>query len=113
MPDEKNPLTPILEKLDAMEQRLESLEHPPEEESIEEKTDARDLSLEKGKSFFKSYLKDALPKEKLDAYTFEELLVAAELKSTFSNSTVNPAPPLTKTDHKEDPRPSWMRPVVN
>ena len=96
-------------KLDAVLARVAALEPPLETP----KTDARDTSLAKGAAFFKTYLDKVLPTEKLDTLTFDELVLAAELKSQIQPSHLNPAPPLTpKPDATSDPRPDYLRPTV-
>lgn len=95
----------LAEKVDALIKALTPPETPKE--------DARDHSLAKGVSFFKTYLEKVLPKEKLDTLTFDELVLAAELKAQIQPPQLNPAPPINKTDAKIDPRPKWLIPEVN
>ena len=112
--EEKNAeLVALTAKLDALTKIVETLVKPPEDEPAP-KTDARDVSITRGTAFLKEFLAKDLTKEKLDAYTFNDLLVAAELKtSIMPNLNLNPAPPLSKEDAVDDPRPAWLRPTVN
>jgi len=87
----------LTEKVDALIKALTPPETPKE--------DARDKSLAKGINFFKTYLANALPKEKLDALTFDELVLAAELKG-HTPPALNPAP-APKNDAKPGV-PDWM-----
>ena len=93
----------LVAKVDALAAALEPPTTPKE--------DARDVSLAKGTSFFKTYLEKVLPKEKLDTLTFDELVLAAELKAQIQPPKLNPAPPIDKTD-AADPRPAWLIPEV-
>ena len=98
------------EEFAALVKKVDSLSTPPVDPIPKE--DARDILLNRGAEFLRDYLKDNLPKEKLDSYSFNDLLVAAELKSHFKPSVLNPAPPITKTDAKPDSRPSWLIPTI-
>ena len=93
----------LADKVDALITSLTPPETP--------KTDARDMSLAKGTAFFKTYLEKVLPQEKLDTLTFDELVLAAELKSQIQPPNLNPAPPVEKQDAKSS-IPEWMRPEV-
>ena len=101
----------LVSKLDALSYDVESLK-PKEDPDPTPKTDARDTSIAKGKAFFITYLDKVLPKEKLDTLSFDELVLAAELKSVIKPSNLNPAPPISKTDAKTDNRPEWLIPTV-
>jgi len=105
MEDEE--LKKYLEKLDA---RLDTLEKPPEEEK-EDTEDPRIVSAQKVLiKLLTPYFKEDTLKDK----TFDQLLLIADLKEDFTPPVkLNPAPPLTKEDAKDDPRPEWLRPTVN
>ena len=99
-------------KLDSLTKELEALKTPPAADSTP-KLDARDTSLAKGKAFFLTYLDKTLPREKLDTLSFDELVLASELKSQISPVKLNPAPPIDKTDAgTTDSRPAYLRATV-
>jgi len=75
------------------------------------KVDARDTSLTKGALFLRKHLEGVLPKEKLDALSFDDLLLVAEMKTEIKQPTLNPAP-TSKPDAKIDPRPAWLIPTI-
>ena len=97
MTDEKTPIEQVLEKLDALNTRIESLETPPEEE---QKEDA-DPRIEKAASAIRLTLKGSFPDEKLDAMTLDELLMATSLKADFT-PPVGINPPTGGGKQKED-----------
>lgn len=99
----------LTEKIDTLTQQVEDLK--PEEESTE-KTDTRDISIEKGSVYLRKNLEKVLSKEKLDTMNFDELLVAAEMRDTIKPPTFNPAPPIVSKKDTEA-RPSYLIPEVN
>ena len=102
----------LVSKLDSLTKKYEELK-PKEDADSTPKEDARDVSIKRGTSFLKAFLEKDLPKDKLDTYTFNDLLVAAELKTSMKPaSNLNPAPPLSKEDAVVDSRPEWQRPKV-
>jgi len=102
----------LTSKFDTLFKTVEELK-PKADTDATPKEDARDISIKRGTSFLKSFLEKDLPKEKLDSYTFNDLLVAAELKTSMKPPiTLNPAPPMSKTDAVVDSRPEWQRPKV-
>ena len=97
-------------KVDAITKTLEELK--PKEDADKE-TDPRDKSISEGAEFLKNFIGKALPEKKMDTMNFDQLLVAAEMKSTFKPAnTLNPAPPISKTD-ATDKRKPWEIPEVN
>lgn len=76
---------PILKKLDALTKKIDALEEKLAPEQKED-ADPRDALIKKGAEAFRGILADALPKEKLDAMSFEELLIAHELKSKLDSA---------------------------
>lgn len=101
----------LVSKMDTFSKQLESLT-PKEQPDPADKIDTRDTSLAKGKAYFLTFLKDTLPKEKLDTLTFDELVLAAELKHSNLMTGFNPPPPITKTDTEKDDRPYYLIPTV-
>jgi hypothetical protein len=99
----------LVAKLDAALVQIEAL--TPKEDTTA-KEDARDLSIKKGVNFLKTFLDGVLPKEKLDSFNFDELVLAAELKSQIKPSKINPAPTIGKEDTKNDGRPSYLKATV-
>lgn len=98
----------LVAKLDSL---IESIK--PKTDTETAPPDARDKSLSKGISFFKTYLAKTLPKEKLDTLEFDELVLAAEMKSVITPAVnLNPAPPIKKTDSKTD-QPDFLRATVS
>lgn len=99
----------LVAKVDAITEALEALK--PKEDADKE-TDPRDKSIADGAEFLKNYIGKALPEKKMDTMNFDQLLVAAEMKSTFKPAnTLNPAPPISKKD-ANDKRKSWEIPEV-
>ena len=104
--------TELVSKFDTLAEQYAKLK-PKEDADSTPKEDARDISIKRGTAFLKGYLEKDLPKEKLDTYTFNDLLVAAELKTSMKPpKTLNPAPPIDKEDAVKDSRPEWLRPTV-
>jgi len=100
----------LVKKVDTIIETIEALK--PKEDAAE-KPDPRDKSLAEGVTFLKSYIGKALPQAKLDTMNFDQLLTAAEMKTTLTpQNTLNPAPPISKKD-ATDMRPSWEIPEVN
>jgi len=99
-------------KLDTLVKTVEDMK-PKEDADSTPKEDARDKLIERGAAFLRSFLANDLPKEKLDSYPLNDLLVAAELKTSMKPSNDNPAPPLSKEDAVKDDRPEWLIPTVN
>jgi len=101
----------LIAKIDTLEKKV--VELTPKKDASVPKEDARDISIKRGTDFLKSYLAEDLPKEKLDSYSFNDLLVAADLKATMKPAiNLNPAPPINKTDAVEDNRPEWLIPTI-
>jgi len=109
MPITDEQFAELVSKMDTLSKEIETIKKPPETPTAD-KTDTRDASLEKGKSYFRTILKDALPKEKLDALSFDELVLVAELKQ--NDSHFNPPPQINKTDTKVETRPDFLIPKV-
>lgn len=100
----------LVAKVDAITEAIEALK--PKEDA-EDETDPRDKSITDGATFLKNYIGKALPEKKMDTMNFDQLLVAAEMKTTFAPAnTLNPAPPIIKQD-ATDKRKSWEIPEVN
>ena len=100
----------LVKKVDAISETLESLK--PKEDA-EPETDPRDKSIKDGAEFLKNYIGKALPEKKLDTMNFDQLLVAAEMKTSLKPAnTLNHAPTIEKKD-ATDKRPSWEIPEVN
>lgn len=113
MPVSDEQFAELVSKMDTLSKTVDKLtqEKPPEETDSTDKTDTRDLSLKKGVDYFRNILKDALPKEKLDTLSFDELVLVAEIKQ--NDSHFNPPPPIEKKDtDKKDTRPEWLIPKV-
>lgn len=110
MPTIEEQIAGLRTEMDTFSAALESLT-PKEDTNSTDKIDARDTSLAKGKAYFLTILKGALPKDKLDALTFDELVLAAELKSDL-HPGFNSPPPITTEKADTDDRPEWEKATV-
>ena len=93
---------PLAKKLDALSKKVDALIEklaPAEKEDA----DPRDALLKRYADAFRTILADALPKEKLDAMTPEELLIAHDLKTNIKVDSKEVGNDLKgKTDAKKD-----------
>jgi hypothetical protein len=104
---------PLAKKLDALSKKVDALIEklaPAEKEDA----DPRDALLKRYADAFRTILADALPKEKLDAMTPEELLIAHDLKTNIKvdSNEVGNNPPKGKTDAKDVSYADEMRKVI-
>lgn len=100
-------------KVDALISSVEALK--PKEDTKPPANPLQPL-IDKGTIFMRTYLKDKLPKEKLDTLSYDELLLAADLASTLKPTVPLNAPPIGKSDTatpKTDTRPAYLIPDVN
>ena len=100
-------------KLDAFMNKILGVidERLPKEDADETEVDPNSAKLDAGAVIFREVLKNNFPKEKLDAWGYDELLIAMEMKQDASpilNEIVE------KTDAKKDnDTPAWLKAVVN
>ena len=89
----------LLEKLDAMEKEIESLKTPPTE--VDENKEDTDPRIEKTVIALRKSLLTHFSQEKLDAMTWDELLIADSMKQDFK-PPVGIIPPTGSGTQKQD-----------
>lgn len=86
----------LIELFEKLNLRMDALKKPPEDP----KEDVEDPRLVKASTVMRVALKENLTKEKLDAMSFDELVIAMTLKEDFAPAVG--VPPPTGGQSKED-----------
>jgi len=122
MPPKKKtaPVTPIpaediiAGKLDTLTQALNAFivsQKTDATEEIDPITAKYDAQLEAGTKAFRLALEGSFTKEKLDAWGYDELVIAMSMKQDAITPTINEIP-AKKEDTEKNPTPPWLRATV-